>query len=144
MQRVSATDRAKLAEAVGISVQAVGQVLNGASVAFTAASNAKAARYLACNAYWLATGEESPEIGDGLTEQEAELIRDFRALTGAGQEVVRNRLREVADMARRSDELMQSFGGTAAIFPDHKLGDGFKAPPPPAKKARAATKGEKR
>jgi hypothetical protein len=143
MQRVSASDRSKLAQAVGVSVQAVGQVLNGASIAFTAASNAKAARYLTCNAYWLATGEESPEISDGLTPAEAQLIRDYRALSDAGREAIRTRVHEVAEMARRSDELMQASFGVTAVVPDSKLGDGFKrAPAPPAKKA--TTKGEKR
>jgi phage repressor protein C with HTH and peptisase S24 domain len=48
--------RADLAKFVGCSVQAVGDVLNGKTKAFTAANNAKAASFLGINPGWLATG----------------------------------------------------------------------------------------
>lgn len=54
--------RAKLAKAVGCSVQAVGQVLTGSTNAFTAERSAKAARFLKVDHYWLATGEGEPRL----------------------------------------------------------------------------------
>lgn len=48
--------RKDLATALGVSVQAVGDVLRGKSGAFTAENNAKAARHLGVNPNWLATG----------------------------------------------------------------------------------------
>lgn len=50
-------DRPALATALGISVQAIGQVIKGHTQAFTAENNAKAARFLKVDSYWLATGE---------------------------------------------------------------------------------------
>lgn len=55
MEAKNAT-RKDLASALGVSVQAVGDVLRGKSGAFTAENNAKAARYLGVNPNWLATG----------------------------------------------------------------------------------------
>lgn len=62
MEAKNAT-RKDLAAALGVSVQAVGDVVRGKSGAFTAENNAKAARYLGVNPNWLATGNgkmESP------------------------------------------------------------------------------------
>ncbi len=50
-------DRQQLAEALSISVQAIGQVLSGKTKALNAENTAKAARYLRVDPYWLATGE---------------------------------------------------------------------------------------
>ena len=58
--------RKDLAGALGVSVQAVGDVIRGKSSAFTAENNAKAAQYLGVNPNWLATGHgqmESPVEG---------------------------------------------------------------------------------
>ncbi|AOG21647.1 LexA family protein [Acidovorax sp. RAC01] len=52
----SGRGRKELAEAIGRSVQAVGDVLNGKSKAFTAENNAKAAEFLKVDSFWLATG----------------------------------------------------------------------------------------
>jgi SOS-response transcriptional repressor LexA len=49
--------RKDLAAALGVSVQAVGDVLRGKSSAFTAENNAKAAQFLRVDPNWLATGE---------------------------------------------------------------------------------------
>lgn len=54
------SDRQALAVGLGISAQAVGQALGGATKALTAENNAKAARVLGVDAYWLATGEGEP------------------------------------------------------------------------------------
>lgn len=50
-------DRARLAKELGISVQAVGQVLTGKTKALMADKSARAARFLKVDHYWLATGE---------------------------------------------------------------------------------------
>jgi transcriptional regulator with XRE-family HTH domain len=55
-------------DAMGISVQAVGQIANGQTKAATAENNAAAAIYFGCDPSWLATGKGSPgwsnESGD--------------------------------------------------------------------------------
>lgn len=53
-------DRSQLAVALGVSSQAVGQVIRGDTSALTAANNARAARFLEVDAFWLATGEGEP------------------------------------------------------------------------------------
>lgn len=53
-------DRAALASELGISVQAVGQVITGGrsgTQTFTASNNVKAAKFLRVDPHWLATGE---------------------------------------------------------------------------------------
>lgn len=54
-------ERIELANAIDVSVQAIGQVIAGKTKALTAENSAKAARYLQVDAYWLATGEGSPQ-----------------------------------------------------------------------------------
>lgn len=52
--------RGQLAKELGVSAQAVGQVLTGATAAFTAANSARASRLLGVDSHWLATGEGVP------------------------------------------------------------------------------------
>jgi antitoxin HigA-1 len=57
---VAGKDRKALAEALGMSVQAVGQVITGGrsgAQMFNAENSAKAARFLGVDHHWLATGE---------------------------------------------------------------------------------------
>jgi len=57
---VAGKDRKALAEALGMSVQAVGQVITGGrsgTQMFNAENSAKAARFLGVEHHWLATGE---------------------------------------------------------------------------------------
>jgi len=61
MEAKNAT-RKDLATALGVSVQAVGDVLRGKSGAFTAENNAKSAHYLGVNPNWLATGKGQMEF----------------------------------------------------------------------------------
>jgi phage repressor protein C with HTH and peptisase S24 domain len=53
--------RKDLAAAMGITVQAIGDVVNGKTRAFTAENNARAAAFLSANPSWLATGDGSPQ-----------------------------------------------------------------------------------
>jgi transcriptional regulator with XRE-family HTH domain len=68
--------RAKLAKAMGVTVQAVGDVIRGASNAFTAEKSAKAARYLRVDHYWLATGDGDPRP-PGLSEEAKAFAQRF-------------------------------------------------------------------
>lgn len=80
MELARVTDRAKLAKACGISVQAVGQVLLGKSKAFSADSSARAARFLRVDPYWLATGEGEPRPADKLSDEAMDFARRFDKL----------------------------------------------------------------
>lgn len=55
--------RTGLALSMGVSGQAVGQLLNGQSKSATAVNNALAASYLECDPDWLATGRGAPHWG---------------------------------------------------------------------------------
>jgi transcriptional regulator with XRE-family HTH domain len=50
-------ERKELADALEVSVQAIGQVLIGKTAALTAENSARAARFLKVSHFWLATGE---------------------------------------------------------------------------------------
>lgn len=69
------TDRKTLAKAIGITVQAVGQAINFGK--FSAHNTAKAARFCGVNWYWLATGEESMSLTEGvyLTDDDRQVLR---------------------------------------------------------------------
>lgn len=58
--KLAGSDRQALATGVDVSVQAIGQALNGSTRALTAENSAKAARFLEVDAHWLATGEGEP------------------------------------------------------------------------------------
>jgi transcriptional regulator with XRE-family HTH domain len=77
--------RAKLAAKLGVSVQAVGQVLGGTTKALTAENSAKAARFLNVDHYWLATGEGDPRP-QGLSEEARAWAARFDKLTAAEKE----------------------------------------------------------
>lgn len=73
-----------LAKALDISVQAVDKLLKGGSNSMSAYNNAKTAQHLRVDAHWLATGEG--EMHPKADAREAELLRNFRMLTGAMQD----------------------------------------------------------
>lgn len=76
--------REGLATAIGVSVQAIGQAVLGTTKAMTAENTLKAARHLAVNAYWLATGEESP--------RDAQAMRQFLSDEAVFHAVIFDRL----------------------------------------------------
>jgi transcriptional regulator with XRE-family HTH domain len=76
--------RSRLAAALEISVQAVGQVLTGASRAFTPEKSARAARFLKVDHYWLATGEGEPRP-PGLSPEALEFARRYDRLDAEGK-----------------------------------------------------------
>ena len=58
--KLAKKDRAQLAEALGVSVQSVGQIILGKTKAATAENCARSARFLRVDMHWLATGEGVP------------------------------------------------------------------------------------
>lgn len=102
-----------LGEAVGISVQAISQVMSGRSGALAASNCVRAARTLGVDAFWLATGEgamqptKKPQTVS-LSSQETELAIAMRVLSDydrdafaaqirAKARVELDRLREILD-----------------------------------------------
>lgn len=73
-----------LQEHLGVSYQAMKKLENGKTKAFSAENNARAARFLDVDAYWLATGEGQPRpltpwpFPMILPSQYAQLDADFR------------------------------------------------------------------
>lgn len=62
---LAGVSRQKLADDMGLSVQAVGMVITGKTVAMTAENNSRAAQLLAVSADWLATGD-GPMVNQGV------------------------------------------------------------------------------
>lgn len=73
-----------LQKELGVSPAAMTYLLDGSTKSFNAANNAKAARFLDVDAFWLATGEGSPRplhpwpFPMILPSQYAQLDSDFR------------------------------------------------------------------
>lgn len=106
--------RKELAKALGVTVQAIGQVLNGSTRALTAENNERAARRCGVNPFWLATGEETPDA-TALAQDEQSLLSDYRALPAEAQAMLRAKAREVADLMRQAQSLMaERIGGPVA------------------------------
>jgi antitoxin HigA-1 len=57
-------ERQELADAIGVSVQAIGQVIGGKTKALTAENSAHAAKFLGVSLFWLATGKGAPMQND--------------------------------------------------------------------------------
>lgn len=92
--------RARLATALGISVQAVGMVINGQTKAFAAEQSARAARFLEVDHFWLATGEGEPRPA-GLSEDATALAQQYDRLSN--EEKRRYRVLLLAARAGLSD-----------------------------------------
>jgi len=63
--KLAKTDRKSLGAAISLSVQAIGMVIRGESVALTAENSARAAKFLRVDHYWLATGDGQPRPDEG-------------------------------------------------------------------------------
>jgi len=66
--RISGKERQHLADAMNVSVQAIGQVILGNTKALTAENTAYAAKYLGVDYYWLATGKGEPSKNSAIAE----------------------------------------------------------------------------
>lgn len=71
--------RGDLARVIGITEQAIGQVINGSTDKLKARHSAIAARFLKCDHYWLATGEGAARSASPLSPLAADLARRFDA-----------------------------------------------------------------
>lgn len=71
-------ERKELARHLDVSVQAIGQVINGTG-ALTAFNNAHAARYLRVDPHWLATGDGEPRPPREFSEVARRLATAFDA-----------------------------------------------------------------
>jgi transcriptional regulator with XRE-family HTH domain len=102
------TTREDLAEALGISVSAIGQALNGKTRAFTAENTAMAARFLGVDWFWLATGRGSPRAvhADGTEEPVLSALREIKRLAPQTHEQLLSRVSEIANGLRASDNLI--------------------------------------
>ncbi len=78
---ISGKTRRELAAAVGVSAQAIGQVISGDTVAMSAENSAKAARFLRVDAYWLSTGRGQAVAQGGLSPYAESLALAFDQLT---------------------------------------------------------------
>lgn len=75
------SDRAKLAKALQISVQAISQTITGKTGAFTAENAAKAARFLRVDPYWLSTGDGEPRSPGNLTPDAIQVAMRFDSMS---------------------------------------------------------------
>ena len=140
---LSHSTREALSRALGISVQAVGQVLVGKTKALTAENCARAARFLRVDSYWLATGEGQPRERSelDLTGTERDLVLAFRDIP---EETQRELLADVLSLAERSRHhvdkiLRERFGVTGYVSAD-KAAQHLPSPPPMNESGKQAEK----
>lgn len=103
--------RGQLAEAIGLSVQSVGQVIKGDTRAFTAENNAYTAKFLRVSSYWLATGKGDMTAKDDSSDYFTANARE---------------LATVFDMIPESDTLRRAKAYTLAM---QALVDAVQPPP---------------
>lgn len=75
--RAHSRDRADLARELGISVQAVGQVINGSTKMLDALNHVRTCRFLGIDMMWLASGEGSM---DGPSRTDREIMKMLMTL----------------------------------------------------------------
>jgi transcriptional regulator with XRE-family HTH domain len=102
-----------LAKALGISVQAISQVITGVTKAMTAENTVKAARHLGVSAYWLATGDgaakSSQALRESLSDEAISYAAEFDAMTETEREQFKMLL-AVAIEGRKHLGGMSNFG----------------------------------
>ena len=95
------SSRKALAIGIGVSEQAIGQVIRGDTVAFSAENSAKAARFLRVDHHWLATGEGDPRPQESWPF-EAFSPNEYYSLDIALREEIEDRLLGAIHRARRA------------------------------------------
>jgi len=88
----SGISRKDLCLAIGVTLQALGQVLSGKTKALTSENSAKAARFLKIDHYWLATGQGQiidTASHQSLSECDKNLLAAWRAASEEAKEVAR-------------------------------------------------------
>lgn len=81
--RARSIDREKLSAHLGVSVQAIGQVITGKTKALNALNHSVACQILGCDPVWLASGRGNPfeEAAEGEQQSVQHLITHGRLLT---------------------------------------------------------------
>jgi transcriptional regulator with XRE-family HTH domain len=104
--------RAGLAKALGISVQAVGQVILGKTKAFTAANNSAAAAYLECDESWLATGKKRVRFGwvDPAFPNEVKSPQEFAKVHTVASKAIKKAEASSRDAAPSPEAVTEQFG----------------------------------
>lgn len=100
--KLAQSSRAKVAAATGISVQAIGQVITGKTVALTAENSARAAKELKVDHHWLATGEGEPRSQKSSLFS-PEMMQRLASLDSAARHKCENILRVHLDMSQLPD-----------------------------------------
>lgn len=124
--------RDALATALGISVQAIAQVLKGTTRALTAENTVKAARFLGVDSYWLATGAGSPEIIDVDPDEREFLaaLRQIRRINPETHTALLSKINEIADGLSATDALLRANHGVTGYVTSARAAE--KLPPPAA------------
>jgi len=86
--------RKDLCAAIGVTQQALGQVISGKTKALTSENSARAARFLRVNHYWLATGE-----GQRIDEARPYTLSEYDESLPAAWQSASEESREVARFA---------------------------------------------
>jgi transcriptional regulator with XRE-family HTH domain len=126
--RIAGKERKDLADALGVSAQAIGQVIKGDTKALTAENCARAARFLGVDFYWLATGDGTPIAADfaRLDAYESNLVTNFRQLSPEDQRTllisVNGRVRSAADITH-SGEVGGALGAATSDRENNKRTD---------------------
>lgn len=125
--------RELLARELGVSVQAISQVLNGSTRAMTAANTALAAKFLGVSWFWLATGEGSPTAVDATPEEEDILgaLREIRRINPETHAKLVRGIDEIAHGLRATDELLRSAHGVTGYVSPERAAATLPAPSAP-------------
>lgn len=138
--REAGIDRAALAKHLHMSVQAVGQVLNGKTKALDAGHHTKAFLLLRCDPLWLATGVRQARapaavvhtgepaaqhaydgLPSGLTTSECDLVKAYRALPPRRQTELRDAaLREATQFLADVNAHVARTGATGPAVPPER------------------------
>jgi transcriptional regulator with XRE-family HTH domain len=138
--RETKKDRKGLAAAMGISVQAIGQVIRGGTGAFTSENNSKACTYLGVNPDWLATGEgdflakkhEADHSSGSFHDLEHTLIdlgRHLASMSEAGRKMAMLAITEFGEGRMSAASVAETL---QTLLPKAHLGNDQHPPPAPS------------
>lgn len=101
-----------LAKEIGITYQAVKKILDGKSAALSAENNAKAAKYLQINSYWLATGEDAMAIPEASTAAALSVLiqrlsHELQTVDAANRPLLAHAIKSWADTPEQWERLVQ-------------------------------------
>lgn len=131
--------RKTLAAVLGVSVQAVNQMINSPTGAMTAANTAKASRYLKVNNYWLATGEGDPASPEyALVVEEVELLLNLRDIARINPETYARlaaEMKRIAEGLRATDKLLRENHGVTGYTSPERAAEKLPVPSAPDRPA---------